>query len=254
MKKLLLFSMALLISASVYAQRNNNSEYWNTWEYTAKEGMVKDFEDAAAKKTAMFNATDKTEIITYRITTGPNSGTYVRIESQKSPSDYDLDRSAEGKYWNENVAKYIAKSNGQVRWQRLNNGSLNFDPGKSTPKKHVNRTTYNVKADKILHFRRFMTRLAKVGEKRGWTATRLLFRLVSGGNRNQFVLAVGFDAFEREDNGVEQENTFEEDYNKLFGFGSLDEDGNNFDASLEYWGEQRESLVLVPEMSTGMMN
>ncbi len=253
MKKLLLFSMALLISASIYGQRNDNSDYWNTWEYTAKEGMVKDFEDAAAKKTAMFNTTDKTAILTYRITTGSNSGTYVRVESQKSPADYDLDRSAEGKYWNENVAKYVAKNSGQVRWQRLNNGSMNYEPG-SAPSKHVTRTTFNVKADKILHFRRFMNRLAKVGEKRGWTASRLLFRLVSGGNRNQFILAVGFDTFEREDNGVEQENTFEEDYNELFGWGSLDEDSQNFDASLEYWGELRETLVLVPEMSTGMMN
>ena len=70
----------------------------------------------------------------------------------------------------------------------------------------------------------------------------------------QFVLAVGFDTFEREGNGVEQENTFEEDYEELFGFGTLDEDSKNFDASLEYWGEERESMILVPEMSTGMMN
>lgn len=254
MKRLLLFSTALLISVSIYAQRGNNQEYWNTWEYTAKEGMTAEFEAAAAKKTAMFNTTDKTAILTYRITTGPNSGTYVRVESQKSPSDYDLDRSAEGEYWNKNVAKYIAKNSGQVRWQRLNNGSMNYEPGNSTPSKHVNRTTFNVKADKVVHFRRFMSRLTKVGEKRGWTATRLLFRLVSGGNRNQFVLAVGFDTFEREGNGVEQENTFEEDYEELFGFGTLDEDSKNFDASLEYWGEERESMVLVPEMSTGMMN
>ena len=43
-------------------------------------------------------------------------------------------------------------------------------------------------------------------------------------------------------------------YNEMFGWGSMEEDSQNFDASLEYWGEQIETLQLVPEMSTGMMN
>jgi hypothetical protein len=117
----------------------------------------------------------------------------------------------------------------------------------------VERTFYNVKADKILHFRRFMVRLSKVAEKRGWEASRSLYRLISGGNRNQFVVAATFNTYKRADE-AKNENTFEEDYNKLFGWGSLDEDSQNFDASLEYWGEQRETLQLVPEMSTGLMN
>ncbi len=253
MKKLFLLTLSLLISTTIFSQRNNNSEYWNTWEYTAKEGKVTDFEAAAAKKTAMFNTTDETAIITYRITTGSNSGTYVRVESQKSPEDYDLDRSAEGKYWNENVAKFIAKNGGQVRWQRLNNGSYNYNPETSSPAKFVQRTTFDVKADKILHFRRFMNRLAKVNEKRGRTGSRILFRLISGGNRNQFVVASTFDTYKRGE-GQKNENTFREDYDELFGWGSLEEDSQNFDASLEYWGERVETLVLVPEMSTGMMN
>lgn len=245
--------MILLLSTSIYAQRSNNANYWNTWEYTAKEGMIKDFEKAAAKKTAMFNKTPETAIMTYRIVTGSDSGTYLRVEGNKSASDYDLDRTAEGKYWNENVAKYIAKDQGQVRWVRLNNGSFDPDPENSSPSKYVRRTFFNVKADKILHFRRAMTRMAKVAEKRGWEDTRSLFRLVSGGNRNQFVLAIGFDTYKRAE-GQENENSVEEDYNELFGWGSADEDWQNFDASLEYWGEQRDLLKLVPEMSTGMMN
>ena len=97
MKKLLLFSMILLLSTSIYAQRSNNTNYWNTWEYTVKEGMQDDFEKAAAKKTAMFNKTPETAIITYRIITGPDSGTYLRAEGNKSAADHDLDRTAEGK-------------------------------------------------------------------------------------------------------------------------------------------------------------
>ncbi|MBT8393989.1 MAG: hypothetical protein KJN66_03975 [Bacteroidia bacterium] len=253
MKKLLLFTMGLLLSTSIYAQRSNNAIYWNTWEYTAKEGMKKDFEKAAAKKTAMFNKTPETAIMTYRIITGPDSGTYLRVEANKTAADYDKDRTAEGKYWNENVSKYIAKDNGQQRWQRLKNGSYDPNPDGSPPSKYVSRTFFNVKADKILHFRRALNRIAKVAEKRGWEDTRSLFRLVSGGNRNQFVVAVGFNTYKRPE-GPENDTTAEEDYNELYGWGSWDEDWKNFDASLEYWGEQRDLLQLVPEMSTGMMD
>jgi len=253
MKKLLLFSTALLISASIYAQRNDNSDYWNTWEYTVQDGMNKQFEDAVAKKTAMFNKTAETAIYTYRIVTGRNSGRYVRVLPNQSPENYDNVDIKGRDYWIENVGKHIEKGYGQVRWQRLNNGSYNYNPENSSPAKLVHRTTYDVKADKILHFRRFMVRLAKVGEKRGWTGTRLLFRLVSGGNRNQFVLASTFDTYKREE-GQKNENTFEEDYNELFGYGSLDEDVKNFDASLENWGEHVETLELIPEMSSKIMN
>ena len=244
--------MILLLCASVYSQRSNESVYLNTWEYTPKDGMREDFEKAAAKKTAMFNKTPETAITTYRIITGSDSGTYVRVEGNKSAADYDLDRSAEGKYWNDNVSKYVAKAGGQVRWRKLNNGSYDPDPENTTPSKYVQRTFYNVKADKVLHFRRPLTRMTKVAEKRGWGG-RSLYRLVSGGNRNQFVVAAGFDTYKRAES-QEFETTAKEDYEELFGWGTWDEDWKKFDASLEYWGEQRDLLQLVPEMSTPMSN
>lgn len=250
MKKL--FLLGLLISISMNGQRNKNANYWNTWQYTAKDGMVQKFEEAAAKKTAMFNKTPETAIITYRVVSGSNTGMYERVESGKSPSDYDLDRSAEGKYWQENVGKYIAKNGGQTRWQMLNNGSYNPNPDNATPATYVHKITYNVKADRILHFRRYMSRMAKVAEKRGWDAGRSLFRVVSGGNRNQFVLAITFNAYKRNE-GPEMETSMEDDYDELFGWGTRREDSKNFDASLEYWGEDVETLKLVPSMSTGMM-
>jgi hypothetical protein len=252
MKNLFLLLMTLVLSSSIYAQRNDNANYWNTWEYTAKEGMKKDFEKAAAAKTAMFNKTPETAIMTYRIVTGPDNGKYLRVEGNKSPADYDLDRTAEGKHWDENVAQYIEKDAGQVRYQLLEDESYDPDPENLSYSKFVKRTTYNVKADKIMHFRRVMSRVAKVAEKRGWDSPRSLFRVVNGGNRNQFVLTIGFDTYKRAES-PELETTFEEDYNELFGYGSLDEDWQNYDASLEYWGEQVDMLRLVPEMSTGMM-
>ena len=93
--------------------------------------------------------------------------------------------------------------------------------------------------------------MAKVAEKRGWDAGRSLFRVVSGGNRNQFVLAITFNTYKRNE-GPEMETSMEDDYDELFGWGTRREDGKNFDASLEYWGEDVVTLKLVPSMSTGM--
>ena len=252
MKRSVLFGIALVISASIFAQRSDEAVYWNTWDYTPKEGMRADFEKAAAEKTAMFNKTPETAISTYRVITGPDSGSYVRVEGGKSAADYDLDRTAEGKYWNDNVAQYLAKNGEHVRWRRLNNGSYDPDPDDNTPSKFVQRTFYNVKADRVLHFRRAMVRMSKVAEKRGWEG-RSLYRLVSGGNRHMFVVAMGFDTYKRAAS-QEMETTAEEDYNELFGWGSWDEDWKNFDKALEYWGEQRDLLQYVPEMSTPLGN
>jgi len=253
MKKLVVMSMALLMSASLFSQRNDNSEYWNTWRYTAKEGMQEKFEEAAAKKTAMFNTTPETAIVTYRIITGSNAGTYMRIEARKSPADYDKDRSAEGKYWRDNVSKYVGNGGGQVRWQLLTNGSLNYDPkNPGSPSKYVRMVTFNVKADHVSSFRRWMYRASKVMEKRGNPNPRMLFRLESGGNRNQFVLAIPYESHKRTDANREHENTWEEDYNELFGWGTMQEDSKNFDGGLEFWGEEVETMELVPAMSSKM--
>jgi hypothetical protein len=201
----------------------------------------------------MFNKTAETVIYTYTIVTGRNSGRYIRVSPNLTSEDYDNSDTKEVDYWVANVMKYVEKAHGQIRWQRLNNGSYNSDPERTSPYKFVQRTTYDVKADKTTHFRRFMSRLAKVNEKRGSTSTRSLYRLVSGGNRNQFVVANLFDTYKRGD-GQENENTFREDYNEMFGRGSIEEDSNNFDASLEAWGEYVETLELMPEMSTKITN
>lgn len=252
MKKVILLTIALCINFTVFSQRNDNSDYWNVWQYEAKDGMTQKFMDAAAEKTAKFNGTPETAMSTYRIVTGRNTGTFVRIRGPLKPADFDIDSSAEGKYWQENVDKYVGNSKGLQRWQILNNGSYNFTGGDGTPSKYFEQTFFDVKADRILHFRRFQTRIAKNLEKRNWKGTRGLFRLTSGGNRNLFVLVSPFNTYKQESQ-PENENSFEDDYNELFGYGSFDEDLSNFDSSLEAWGEMRETLQLVPSMTTGMM-
>jgi len=252
--KNLFMGLALLFCVSLFAQRNANNDYWNSFRYTPKEGMVKDFESAVAKKMQMFNNTAETGMITYKIITGRNSGTYERVESMKYPKDYDMDRSAEAAYWDKNVSKFVESKSGQMRWDRINNATLNWDsenPG--SPSKYLERTTYDVKPGGILHFRRFVYRVTQTLEKRGFKDRRLMFRCMSGGSDNMFVLVRGWDKYQ-DMVWDEQENSFQEDYDDLFGWGSFREDQKNFDNSLENWGERTETMELVPSLTAGMMN
>lgn len=253
--KNLLIGFILIFSISLNAQRNANNDYWNSWRYTPKKDMVKEFESAVAKKMKKFNATSETAMMTYKVVTGRNSGTYERVESMKYPKDYDMDRSAEGDYWQNNVSQYVERKSGQMRWDRINNATLNWDPeNPGTPSKYLERTTFDVKPSKVTHFRRFVGRVTKVMSKRGSKVTQLMFRCISGGSDNMYVRVRGWNTYQDDRGGRDSENTFREDYNEEFGWGSFDEDLANFNNSLENWGEFTETLELVPSLTTGMMN
>jgi hypothetical protein len=248
-----ILGLALIFCASSYAQRDAENDYWNSWRYTPKQGMTVEFEAAVAKKMQMFNTSTEKGMVTYRIVTGRDSGTYERVESMKYPKDYDMDRTAEGQYWQKNVSKFVEKTSGQIRWDRINNATLNWDPeNPGTPSKFIERTTFDVKPGKIMHFRRFIYRITKTMEKRGYKDSQLMFRCVSGGSDNMFVLIRGWNKYQDQP-WSEHDKTFEEDYNEQFGWGSLKEDSQNFDDSLESWGEMTETMELVPSLTTGMM-
>ena len=254
MKKLFLFSLALAISVSMFSQRSSgdNAVYWNVWQYQAKEGKVQDFMEAAAEKTAKFNATPERAMSTYRIATGRNTGTFVRISGPHKAADFDVDRSAEGKYWQENVGKYVGNNLGLQRWVQLNDATMNFSPGEGSPANYFEQTFYDVKQGKVGDFRRFQYRVVENMKKRNVPARRALFRLISGGNTNLFVVVTFFDTYKQEPN-PQNENRWEDDYNDLFGRGSWDQDLENYRASFEDWGVMRETLQLIPQMTTGMM-
>ena len=90
--------------------------------------------------------------------------------------------------------------------------------------------------------------------KRGSKVTQLIFRCISGGSDNMYVRVRGWNTYQDDRGGRDSENTFREDYNEEFGWGSFDEDLANFNNSLENWGEFTETLELVPSLTTGMMN
>lgn len=253
--KNVLFGLVLIFSMSLFSQRNLNNDYWNSWRYTPKKGMIAEFESAVAKKMKKFNATPATGIITYKIITGRNTGTYERVESMKYPKDYDIDRSAEADYWDKNVSEYIESSSGQMRWDRMNNATRNWDPeNPGAPSKYLERTTYDVKPSKVMHFRRFMARVTKISADRGNKDTQLMFRCISGGSENMYVVVRGWNTYGDDYRGTNSEDSWEDDYNEEYGWGSWEEDLQNFRDSIEEWGERTETMQLVPSLSTGMMD
>ena len=98
MKKLLLFTLLSAFTFTTFAQRNAKAEYWNTFHYKAKDGMEQKFLKAAAIKTKKFNSENDNLIVTYKIVTGQDNGTYLRIQPFQKSKDYDKDKSNELEY------------------------------------------------------------------------------------------------------------------------------------------------------------
>ena len=233
-----------LIPISLFAQRNPNSEYWNTWCYMPKDGIVQKFEAAAAEKTKKYNANPENMIVTFKVLTGDDAGSYERIMPFQSAKSYDQKRSVELQYWADNVGKYCDALGGQQRWMRLKWADVNIDPKNQNPSKYLQKITYMVKPDRLDHFYRWAERIGEIAAERMPDQARLMFRLESGGPRNMFVTYLGFNSYERQP--LEFDTTWEEGYDQMFGIGTWDWDLENYLMSLEMIvGQRVETLELV---------
>ena len=244
MRNLLLLAV-LFFTSSIYSQEIwQEAEYWNTWTYTPKPDMIKEFETAAATKTKKFNTSNDNLIITYKVVTGQNNGTYLRIQPFQKSKDYDKNKTKELKYWNDNVSEYVAKSGGQQRWGRIKWGDINTD---GQPRKHLTKHSYIVKPGKTSHFRRWLERIGEIISIRRPDLSRVILGIISGGNWQEFVVFNAFDSYQSEIK--DYDTTWEEEYNKKFGSSSWDEDRENFNRSIEMIiGHQVETLDLVESM------
>ena len=66
MKKSILLTLSILFCMSLNSQRNANAEYWVSFTYLPKKGMVEEFEKAVADKTAKYNARKKMLFLHFR--------------------------------------------------------------------------------------------------------------------------------------------------------------------------------------------
>ena len=242
MKKATLLTLFLAFTLSLFAQRNSNREYWNTWQYKPNKGMTQKFEAAAAAKTKKFNASPENLIVTYKISTGDNAGTYERIMPYQTPASYDKDKTAELDHWKANVGKYCTPVGGQQIWERMSYADVNIKEG-ANPSKYLMKTIYVVKPGHNGHFGRFIQRLGKVQGDRSPDVSSITLRLQSGGNRNMYVRYVGFNKHEQAPK--EDDLSWEDVYNEMFGWNTWETDLELYNNSLEIWGRQSEKLRLV---------
>ena len=245
MKKLFFFLLICSVTFTGYSQEVfQNWEYWNTWTYKPKSDMVDKFEDAAAKKTKKFNASNNNLIVTYKIVTGQDFGTYLRIQPFQKSKDYDKDRSNELKYWSENVIPYVESSGGQKRWVRLPWGDVNTD---GNPNKYLTQHSYIIKPGKSGDFRRWLDRIGQISSERRPDLARVVLSIISGGNWQEYVVFNGFDKYEAV--LKEYDTSWEEEYNKRFGSNSWDDDRESFQSSVDMLiGHQVQTLELVNSM------
>ena len=237
--KILLFTV-LLSTTLTFSQRNPNATYMTSFAYKAKDGMVEKFEKAAEKKTKMFNKEEGSIIYTYQVLTGNNAGVYERYLVGQSASSYDLDRSEELEYWSENVMPYAEAVGGQMRWQWEEWATVGDQP---EPPKYINKTVFRFKPDMEAHVARYIYRWGKVWEKRNPEAFRRVFSPVSGGDLNVFVSFSGFDEY---GNVPENDSSWEEDYNEMFGWEQLAQDRKMMQKSLREWnGATRTTLERI---------
>ena len=224
--------LAFLVTFSVQSQRNPNQTYLSSFVYEAKEVMGDKFENAAAKKTKMFNSEEGNIILTYKVVTGPGEGQYVRFLINQSSEDYSQDKSKEYAYWEKNVAPYANTITGTQNWA-LREG-LNVGEDGPAPK-YLERSTVIVKPGMGSNVYKFLWRQGKTMDKAyEGSAVRRVFDLVSGGNTQTIAVFRAFDEFPHWSNLTNQ--SWEEMYNEEFGWNQLEIDQDAFNNSIREWG------------------
>jgi hypothetical protein len=244
MKKLIFTLLALIITFSSFSQRDPDETYLSAFVYTPKDGMREKFEAAAAKKTQMFNNKEGNYIVTYRILSGQNEGSYLRLLISQNSSNYNnLLSDDEGKYWEKNVAPYVKSASGMQTWELLSWASVGED---GPPPKFMERSLWVSKPGQDDNVRRTIYRSGQVLDKIMSSNTlRRAFQLVSGGNPNTYAAFRGFNEYPHWGNS---EQTFEEVYNELFGWRQFEQDVKATNNSLLDWGRDVITLQRVDNM------
>ena len=155
MKSKIILLVALFVTTMGYSQRNPNQSYLTSFVYEAKQGMTEKFESAAAKKTKMFNSEEGNTIWTYRVTSGPSQGQYVRFLINQSSEDYGQDSSEELAYWEKNVSPYANVVSGAQHWSLIEGLNVGED---SPAAKYLERSTVVVKPGQQSHVRKYLYR------------------------------------------------------------------------------------------------
>jgi hypothetical protein len=230
-----------------YSQRNPNQSYLTSFVYEAKQGMTEKFESAAAKKTKMFNSEEGNTIWTYRVTSGPSQGQYVRFLINQSSEDYGQDSSEELAYWEKNVSPYANVVSGAQHWSLIEGLNVGED---SPAAKYLERSTVVVKPGQQSHVRKYLYRQGVIMDKAyEGSALRRVFSLTSGGNTQTMAVFRAFNEFPHWSDSSNQ--SWEEMYNDEFGWNQLEIDSEAFDNAILEWSP---NTILMQRVDNMMPN
>ena len=249
MKNYVLIIIIILNSHFGFSQSSPDAEYWITYEYIPKKGMIAKFEQAIAEKTKLYNNTQEMSVFTAKITSGADAenGLYERIMPRKSIDWFLIDNSAENKFWMDNVEKYIQKGEGPYIWARVKELSLNFE--KPEAQRYMRSLTRVMKNGNQDHFWRYLERykqvLAKVRPEIRWA----VFYLDSGGNANTVRIITTYNDIRLPQGASDGEN-IQEAYNEIYGDGSWKNDFQLYNESLLEWSREQYNASFMPGLST----
>jgi hypothetical protein len=247
MKKVTII-VSMLFALTITAQ--NSTEIWMSYELKPKKGMIEKFEQAAEKKMKKYNSTAETAMFTFNIMDGENQGMYSRVIGYK---DWDFmnsqeDRSDELKYWRDNVDPYIENSTGWKVWRREKGVSHNWSPETTFKYMLVQRRFIKPGMDQDIYH--FMQRAKKVYEKHNYTGIEGVFRVISGGNTNEYIICTGFNEYGAGGEFPDTEKNLEELYNEMFGWESYRKDARLYNEALEMYSRTTERYHFNEKLST----
>ena len=247
MKKLLVI---LLIPFFAFSQTNSNREYWQTNKWSAKKGMIPEFEAGVAKKTQKFNNTKETSFATYQIITGSDQGKYMRVMGNRNAASFDTEDTAEMAFWMKNVMPYTEGNDGNIRWWRMKGLSQNWD-NDLPPARFVKMTTYTIKPDKRVDFFSFWRNNTKLQKELGYSGISGLFMLTTGGESYKILEVQSYNSHaEGMGKMTDPEVDYIDKYNEMFGWRTWSNDQAAYYASIEKWGINIETAELKPKMSS----
>ena len=247
MKKIT-FILSMLFALITTAQ--DGPEIWMSYELMPKKGMEDKFVQAAEKKMKKFNSTAETAMFTFEIMDGENQGMYSRVVGWKDWSymNSQEDRSEELKYWKDNVDPFIEESTGWKVWRRLQGISHNWTPTTTFKYMLVQRRFIKPGHDQaVVHF---LQRAKMVYEKHNYTGITGIFRVMSGGNTNEYIICDGFNEYGVGGEFPETEKNMEELYNEMFGWEAYRKDAQEYNDALEMYSRTTERHHFNEKLST----
>ena len=246
MKKIIL-SICLFV---LYIINIQAQEIWMSYDLKVKKGMSEKFEQAAAKKTRMFNKTAEDAIFTFQYRDGEKQGQYQRVVGYKD-WDFMNNQNPNGKqqkYWRDNVSQYIEKQTGWKVWSRLVEVSHNWNPATTFKHMYVSRRFIKPGHDQDVY--NFLQRMKMVREKNNFTGITGIFKVMSGGNTNEFIICRGFDKFGEMGEFQGTDKNLEDLYNEMFGWNAFRKDARVYNDALEMYRRTTERLTFMEEIST----